>query len=144
MKFIYKNLFVINNLLLQRRREGVEQWAAAWDNINRRVDEELNKEDVEEADVTLKAAAEADVDCGEEKKDTTFERTAVVGILENMADKLSKNTGEIKDIINVIESEVNDNKLGKILMAKLGAKSAVKIMETDKQMISGEWMDVAL
>ena len=123
----------------------MEQWAAAWDNINRQVDEELNKEDVGETDVTLKAEAEADViDYGEEKKDTTFKRTAVVGILENMADKLSKSTSEIKDIINVIEREVNDDKLGKILMANFGSKSAVKYMETDKQMMSGEWMDIAL
>ena len=75
--------------------------------------------------------------------DTTFERTAIVGILESMSDKVSKVNGEIKDIIEAFKKEVDDEKLGKMLMVKLGAKSAVRSVAEDKRVMAGEWIDIA-
>ena len=118
-----------------------------WSNINRRVDEELNTVDAVEGGPDENPEEQKDEPAGVTSKDSTFERSAVKGIIQSMSEKVTNINVELQSIIQVLEKEIDDENLSKVINAKLGARSALKALQekaADKKLYSGEWIDIAL
>ena len=116
-----------------------------WSNINRRVDEELDTVDAVEGGPDENPEVQ-DEPAGT-SKDSTFERSAVKGIIQSMWEKVTNINVELQSIIQVLEKEIDDENLSKVINAKLGARSALKALQekaADKKLYSGEWIDIAL
>ena len=125
--------------LFQSKREPVDAWAAMWDNINKTVEEEMEKPEPEEMNEVVTQ--------GDFKPKLENESGCIVigAALDEIAEELEKGWDSVRQLANLMKSGKNAETLAKILDMKMVARAMVQenVCGSEKVM-AGEWINICM
>ena len=126
-------------MLFQSKREPVDAWVAMWDNINKTVEEEMEKPEPAETNEVVTQ--------GNFKPKLENESGCIVidAALDEIAEELEKGWDSVQQLANLMKSGKNVETLAKTLDMKMVARAMVQenVCGSEKVMAS-EWINICM